>query len=217
MTKAYIFDAFGTLFNLDIPANQIDKLADGKGAELLQIWRTKQLEYTWLRTLMQRYQPFNEVTKEALQFAMKSVGVDHPQLTKTLLPIYENANAFPEVKATLEQLKKAGHLVSILSNGTPQMLQNGAKHAAIFDNLDLIISVDDIKVFKPDPRVYNYALNKLNRFEDEVIFVSSNQWDVAGAAAFGLPTLWLNRKKEIPQPFLSANQPTIFSLSELFQ
>lgn len=217
MTKAYIFDAFGTLFNLDIPTEQIDELANGKGAELLAIWRAKQLEYTWQRTLMQRYLPFNEVTKEALQFAMESVGVDDKKLPEILLPIYEKATAYSEVKATLDQLQQAGHITSILSNGTPQMLKNGANHAELTDHLDYIISVDNIRIFKPDPRVYNYALNVLNRFEDEVIFISSNQWDVAGAAAFGLPTLWLNRKKEIRQPILAADQPTIFSLSELFQ
>lgn len=216
MTQAYIFDAFGTLFNLDVPTTEIDELTNGKGAEVLAIWRAKQLEYSWLRTLMQQYKPFSEVTKEALQFAMESVGVDSEKLPEILLPIYEKATAFPEVKSTLATLKKQDFVTAILSNGTPQMLNNGAEHAELTEYLDHIISVDDIHIFKPDPQVYNYALNKLNRFEDEVTFVSSNQWDVAGAAAFGLPTVWLNRKKEIRQPILAADQTTIFSLPELF-
>lgn len=215
MQKAYIFDAFGTLFNLDIPTTEIDELTAGKSTELLQIWRTKQLEYTWLRTLMDAYQPFDEVTKAALQFAMESVGVTDEKLPPLLLPIYEEATAFAEVEATLKRIKKNGNITAMLSNGTPQMLQNGAAHAQIATQLDLIISVDYIRKYKPHPAVYNYALNRLNRFEDEVVFVSSNQWDVAGANAFGLPTLWLNRKKAIREPLLAADQPTIFSLAEL--
>lgn len=215
MKTAYIFDAFGTLFNLDIPTHQVDLLSNGKGQEILDIWRVKQLEYTWLRTLMQQYLPFNEVTKQALQFAMDTNGISNKQLPELLLPIYEKSNAYSDVVTTLQQLQSNNHITAILSNGTNKMLQSGTENAQISAHLDYIISVDDISIFKPDPRVYNYALNKLNRFEDEVTFISSNQWDIAGATAFGLPTIWLNRKGEIRQPILKESQPTISALSEL--
>lgn len=215
MKPAYIFDAFGTLFNLEIPTTKVDELTDGKGQQLLDIWRDKQLEYTWLRTLMQQYLPFNEVTKEALQFAMDHTGVEQQKLPDLLLPIYEKSNAYPDVKACLQRLQASDYTTAILSNGTNKMLKNGTENAQIATHLDFILSVDDIQVFKPDPRVYNYALNQLNRFEDEVVFVSSNQWDIAGAAAFGLPTIWLNRQGAIKQPILKENQKTISSLQEL--
>lgn len=201
--KACIFDAFGTLFNLSIPTDLINQKANGKGAALLDIWRSKQLEYTWLRSLMGSYVPFEKVTEEALTFAMRSVGATDRNLYQILMPVYRKANAFKDVKPALQRLQLEGITTAILSNGTPSMLKAGAENAGITDWLDAIISVDTIQKYKPSPEVYQLALDTLDLEAEEVLFFSSNQWDIAGAGQFGLPTVWVDRygkKEEVLPP-----------------
>lgn len=213
--KACVFDAFGTLFNLQIPFAEIDQLTSGQGKQLMDIWRKKQLEYTWLHSLMQAYQPFSELTKKALTFAMESLGVDEPALFDLLLPIYEKANCFPAVPSVLGQLQSQGIRTAILSNGTPKMLEAGAKNAGIDTVLDHIFSVASVKVFKPDPKVYQLALDQLNGTKSEILFISSNQWDIAGAARFGLMTVWLNQYGQVREPFDPGATFTISQIAEL--
>ena len=191
--KACLFDAFGTLFKLDVPADLIDKKVNGRGTELLAIWRRKQLEYTWLRSLMNNYIPFEKITEEALTFAMHEIGATDKSLYDILMPIYRKAAAFDDVRPALQELQRLGIRTAILSNGTPSMLGAGAENAGIASLLDAIISVDVIQVYKPSPRVYQLALDSLQLEAKEVLFFSSNQWDVAGAGQFGLPTVWVNR------------------------
>jgi len=213
--KACVFDAFGTLFNLQIPFEEVDQLTDGQGKTLMDIWRKKQLEYTWLHSLMQDYQPFSELTKKALAFAMESVKMEESALFDLLLPIYEQANCFPAVPSVLEQLQNSGIHTAILSNGTPKMLEAGAKNAGIDVFLDHIFSVDSVKVFKPDPGVYQLALDQLQLSKSELVFISSNQWDIAGAARFGLITVWLNQYEQVREPFDPGAAFTISHLAEL--
>lgn len=194
--KACIFDAFGTLFNLDIPLQEINEKAEGKGKELLQIWRSKQLEYTWLRTLMNNYAPFSTVTREALTFAMNSLSLKDEALYDILMPIYSQATAFEEVLPCLKRLKEQGVTTAILSNGTLEMLEAGAKNSNVYPHLDAIISVDSIGIYKPAPQVYQFALDSLNLKKEEVLFLSSNQWDIAGATQFGLATVWINKHQD---------------------
>jgi len=213
--RACVFDAFGTLFNLDIPSEKIDELAHGKGGELLSIWRRKQLEYTWLRGLMNNHVSFDQVTRHALTFAMKSVGTEEVELYDILMPIYKKAITFPEVKPMLERLKAAGIEVAILSNGTPDMLLAGAKNAGINHLIDHIFSVERVGVFKPSPKVYQLALDGLSMKKEELLFFSSNQWDVAGATFFGLPTVWVNKYDQVPEQLQESPKYIISSLAEV--
>ena len=197
--RACVFDAFGTLFNLDIPSEKIDQLTEGKGKELLAIWRRKQLEYTWLRGLMDNHVPFDQVTRHALTFAMESVGTESMELYDILMPIYKKAIAFPEIKPMLEHLQSAEIKTAILSNGSPDMLHAGTKNAGIDHLIDHIFSVESVGVFKPSPKVYQLALDGLSLKKEELLFFSSNQWDVAGATHFGLETVWVNKYNQVPE------------------
>ena len=191
--KACVFDAFGTLFNLSIPLERIDQLAEGKGQALLDIWRRKQLEYTWLRSLMKRYISFDQVTEEALQFAMNSLKVTNTKLFDILMPIYRQANAFADVRLMLEFLKARSIPSAILSNGTLDMLKAGIVHAGVDGQIDHLLSVDAVKVFKPDPLVYQMAIDSFGCTPADILFFSSNPWDISGAGTFGLQTVWVNR------------------------
>lgn len=199
LPKVCIFDAFGTLFNLDIPLESIQSICGEKSERLLEIWRGKQLEYTWLRALMKNYIPFNQITKEALQFAMNEIQVQDKSLFEILMPVYTKANAYADVPHTLSYLKSLGIKIAILSNGTPEMLEAGAAHAGIRKHLDQLLSVEQVRTFKPDPIVYQMAVDAFSSKKSDFIFCSSNQWDIAGAGAFGFKTIWLNRASKHPE------------------
>ncbi|MEM8909611.1 MAG: haloacid dehalogenase type II [Bacteroidota bacterium] len=213
--KACIFDAFGTLFNLSFPLDQIDQLTGGQGQTLMDIWRSKQLEYTWLRSLMQHYVPFDQVTREALDFAMAAVHCQDPMLPSLLLPIYEQAQCFPAVPAMLRDLREKGITTAILSNGTPSMLKAGAQNARIDALLGHIFSVESIGIFKPAPQVYQYALDQLALSAEEVLFFSSNQWDVIGASRFGLPSVWVDQHRQTRESLTPHARYVLKDLSEL--
>lgn len=199
-----VFDAFGTLFDLDIPLAELDNLTDGQGQQVLDIWRRKQLEYTWLRGLMDAYVPFDQVTRDALTYTMKTLNIHDNDLYQLLMPIYLQPRAFADVLPSLQTLRAAGHQTAILSNGTPKMLKEGAAKAGVIDNLDHLLSVEVVQTFKPAAAVYQMVLKTFNCSKQEVRFFSSNAWDIAGAGQFGLPTVWVNRKggvpEELPQP-----------------
>lgn len=191
--RACVFDAYGTLYDFNsAPERCRDALGD-KTDRLSVEWRTKQLQYTWLRSMMGRYAPFWTVTGDALDFAMDTLSIDDPALRDRLMALYMTLDAFPEVTDVLTSLKKAGLKLAILSNGSPDMLDAAARHTGCDQILDASISVDELGVYKPDPRVYQLAVDRLGIPREEIAFQSSNAWDAAGAASFGFQVAWINR------------------------
>jgi len=197
--KAIAFDAYGTLFDVFSVTALGEELFPGKGDALAQLWRLKQLQYSMLRSLMGRHRDFWRLTEDALVYATKSLGLDlTPDRRARLLEAYLTLAAFPDVKPGLEALKQGGLRLVILSNGAPNMLEAAVRSAGIADLLDAILSVEAVKIFKPSPRVYHLASEHLEVRPAEVGFVSSNCWDVAGAASAGLETFWIQRRAAEP-------------------
>ena len=194
--KYFVFDAFGTLFKTSEVKNELTKIAGDKTDNLLQIWRSKQLQYTWLRNEMDQYQPFSTVTKEALDYSMRVNGITDKKVFDILLPLYDTPSLINGVATLLKTLKTNGKTIAILSNGTMSMLNNGVQLTGIAAYIDAILSVDTIGVYKPKPAVYQMALDKLGASIEELIFFSSNQWDVSGASVFGLDACWINQYGE---------------------
>ncbi len=191
--KACVFDAYGTLFDVhSAVARERAKIGDQADA-LSQLWRTKQLEYTWLRALMGRHLDFWQVTGDALDYALARLELDPAGIREPLMQAYLALDAYPEVPAVLARLRQGGLKLAILSNGEPRMLAAGAKSAAIDGLLDAILSVETVGIFKPHPSVYQLTLDQLRVAADEIAFQSSNAWDVNGAATFGLRPVWINR------------------------
>ncbi len=192
--RACVFDAYGTLFDVhSAAAGEAAALGD-KMQPLSQTWRQKQLEYTWLRSLMDAHADFWQVTREGLDFAMALHGIDDPTLAERLMDLYLRLDAYPDVRPTLETLRAAGLKTAILSNGEPRMLAAAVQHAGIVDLLDEVLSVEDVGVYKPDARVYQLAVDRLAAGRPEAIaFVSTNGWDARGAANFGFQVAWMNR------------------------
>ena len=190
--KALVFDAYGTLFDVHSVIQLCDELFFGQGTQLSQIWRAKQLEYTWLKSLMRKYEDFGKITEAALKFACKTLNLDcPPESRKRLMQAYLNLQPYPEVKEALAALSRLK--LAILSNGSPKMLKALVKNNGLGKTFDSVISVDEVKIFKPDPKVYALAAKKLKVKKSEIGFVSSNFWDICGASSFGLRTFWINR------------------------
>ena len=159
-----------------------------------RLWRQRQLEYTWLRSLMRRHRDFWGVTRDALDHAFGALGLrDDDDLKSRLMDAYLSLDAYPDVAPALAELRRAGLRTAILSNGTPAMLKAGVRSAGIGDSLDAVLSIEDVGIYKPHPSVYQLACDRLGLERDKICFVSSNGWDVAGAATFGFQTVWLNR------------------------
>lgn len=192
--RACAFDAYGTLFDVhSAAAGEASALGD-KMQPLSQTWRQKQLEYTWLRSLMGVHADFRQVTREGLDFAMALHGIEDPGLAERLMDLYLRLDAYPDVRPTLETLRAAGLRTAILSNGEPRMLAAAVGHAGIADLLDEVLSVEEVGVYKPDARVYQLAVDRLAAGRPEAIaFVSTNGWDARGAANFGFQVAWMNR------------------------
>jgi 2-haloacid dehalogenase len=188
---AFVFDAYGTLFDVHSVVRRCDAFWPGKGTALSQAWRTKQLEYTWLRSLMGRYAPFSQITWDALQWACDSLGLEKRDAElKQLMGEYLRLDLFPEVQEALHAMK--GQKTAILSNGSPDMLDPLVAHAGL--RLDAVLSVDTIKLYKPAPAVYQLAADRLNvKDRSAITFVSSNCWDAIGAKSFGFRVCWINR------------------------
>lgn len=192
--KALVFDAYGTLFDVLSVTALCELLFPGSGTALAVTWRSKQLQYSLLRSLMERYADFWQVTQDALVYATGALQLDLTREKRVqLMDAYRTLHAFPDVKPGLTQLKSSGLRLAILSNGAPQMLESATRSAGIDGLLDAVISVDEIKVFKPSPRVYALAPARLALPAAEIGFVSSNGWDIAGAASAGLTPLWIQR------------------------
>ena len=192
--EACVFDAYGTLLDVRSVTARLAHELDGKAEQVGTLWRQRQLEYTWLRSLMGRHGDFRAVTRDALDHAFGALGLrDDDDLKSRLMDAYLSLDAYPDVAPALAELRRAGMRTAILSNGTPAMLKAGVDSAGIGDSLDLVLSVEDVGIFKPDPSVYQLACDRLGLERDRICFVSSNGWDVAGAATFGFQTVWLNR------------------------
>ena len=188
-----VFDAYGTLFDVHSAASRYQARLGGQAQAVSAMWRTKQLEYTWLRSLMQRYVDFWKVTQDALDYALDSQGIDDNSLRKDLLSAYHELSCYPEVPETLRKIKQMGLGTAILSNGSPEMLKAGVSNSNLGKVMDSIISVDTIEIFKPSPKVYKLATDQLGCNKEEILFFSSNAWDVSGAVTFGFKTVWVNR------------------------
>ena len=191
--KACVFDAYGTLFDVHSAVgrhrSRVGEMADAVSGT----WRGKQLEYTWLRSLMGCHADFWQVTAEALDYALEAHDIDDSALREDLLQAYLRLDAYPEVPGVLERLKRAGYHTAILSNGEPEMLRAGAASAGIEGLLDAILSVESVGIYKPDPRVYQLSCDHFGISPEQVSFQSSNAWDAVGASAFGYKVAWCNR------------------------
>ena len=188
--QALVFDEYGTLFDVYSVAQRCDSFWPGKGAGLSLAWRAKQLEYTWQRSLMRRYRPFSEVTREALAYACEGLGLP---LTVTqmeaLMSEYRMLATYPDVPAALKKLH--GRKLAVLSNGSPDMLEPLVKHSGL--KFDAVLSVDELQIFKPAPQVYELAVTRLKLSKEHIGFVSSNCWDALGAKSYGFSVYWINR------------------------
>ncbi len=190
--KALVFDAYGTLFDVQSVAGVTDAAFPGQGATITQIWRLKQLEYTWLRALMGRYEDFWTVTRESLDFTLKTLGLSAtPELVAKIAEAYDSLSLYPEALVALEGL--AARRLAIFSNGSPAMLKRLVAHAGIGSLIETVISVDELGVYKPDPRGYVHVEKRLGLARAEILFVSSNGFDIAGAKAHGFHVARIER------------------------
>jgi 2-haloacid dehalogenase len=212
--EACVFDAYGTLFDVHSAVARLRARVGEQADALSQLWRTKQLEYTWLRALMGRHADFWQVTGDALDYALARTGVD-PMAREPLMQAYLALDAYPEVPDVLRRLRAAGRKTAILSNGEPKMLAAGVRSAGIDGLLDAILSVEDVGIFKPHPKVYQLAVDRLAVRPDQIAFQSSNAWDVSGAAAFGLRAVWINRLGMPPERLPGAAEHELRDLSGL--
>ncbi|MGH8689329.1 MAG: haloacid dehalogenase type II [Burkholderiales bacterium] len=188
--QALVFDAYGTLFDVHSVIQRCDALWPGKGAALSQLWRTKQLEYTWQRTLMRRYAPFSQITREALQYCCAALKLPlDAAKADALWQEYLKLAPYPDVPGALQKLR--GPRKAILTNGSPDMIDPLVKHSGLA--FDAVLSVDAVKQFKPVPEVYQLAIDRLGVAKETVGFVSSNCWDALGAKSFGFRVYWINR------------------------
>ena len=212
--KAVVFDAYGTLFDVHSVIALCNELFPGNGPALSLLWRTRQLEYTWLRTLMNQYEDFAAVTRGALAFACATLKLPlSPAQTDQLLAAYNHLALFPETRDALACL--SAHKLAILSNGSPAMLDPLVRNVGIDTAMSAVLSVDEVRVYKPHPRVYQLALDRLGVTKDEVAFVSSNYWDAAGAKSFGFTVYWINRAGVPPDPLSVAPDAVLRRLTEL--
>jgi 2-haloacid dehalogenase len=195
MTMPYVFDAYGTLFDFNAAIGRHRAAAGPDADRFSEIWRQKQIEYTWTLTLAGRYTEFWTLTERALEFTFARVPSVSRSLRADLLDSYLKLDAFPDARAVLSELKRRGERTAILSNGSPAMLASAVEAAGIKDDLDAVLSVDAVKMFKPRPEVYALVTRHFAVQPAEVVFVSSNRWDAMGATAFGFRTVWVNRAK----------------------
>ena len=195
-TKAVVFDAYGTLFDVNSAA---EKCKDKIGAEwetFANFWRTTQLEYTWLRSLMKRHKNFWDVTEDSLDKSMKVFNINK-NMKNELLNLYKILSPYPEVKEVLEDLKKKNFKLAILSNGTPDLLNELVESNKLNNLFDDLFSIEEVKIYKPDPRVYELPIKKYKIKSDEITFLSANTWDVSGGGNFGYNSIWVNRNDSV--------------------
>ncbi len=194
--KACVFDAYGTLLDVHSAAALHSKRLGNQAQAVSELWRVKQLQYTWLLSMMRRYEDFWIVTGNALDFALQSHQIKDDQLRSDLMDAYLNLSCFEEVPQILRRLRESEMTTAILSNGSPRMLDPVIKMCGVSNDLDVCLSVDSIAVYKPDPRVYEMACERLEVAPDEIAFMSSNCWDAIGAAEYGFQVIWVNRYQQ---------------------
>ena len=191
--RALIFDAYGTLFDVNAACRELSIEVGEKWEQLSTLWRLRQVEYTWLRNSMNAYVDFWQITSDSLDFAMDTLNLNNKNLRENLLKLYLNLDAYREVKGVLEKLKEEGYKTGILSNGSKKMLDSAVKNADISELLDEVISVEECKVYKPSNKVYDLVEIKMGIKKEQVLFFSSNAWDMHAAANYGFNTIWVNR------------------------
>ena len=191
--RACVFDAYGTLFDVASATARCQDTLGEKTSRLSSLWREKQLQYTWLRAVQGRHADFWQVTGDALDYAMDALDVGDADLRKRLMALYLRLDAFAEVPDVLQRLKLSGMSMAILSNGSPSMLAAAVEHTNIATQLDLVISVEEVGVYKPHPAVYGRATERLGLAPRQICFLSSNSWDAYAASAFGMQVIWCNR------------------------
>ncbi len=212
--KAIIFDAYGTLFDVNSAANSCKKEIGENWESFSNYWRTTQLEYTWLRSLMNRHKDFWTITEDSLDKSMKKFNINL-SLKKDLLSLYKKLSTFPEVIDVLKKLKNEKVKLAILSNGTYDLLEELVVKNQLENIFDDIFSIEDVKVFKPNSKVYNLPIKRYNFEKEEIFFLSSNTWDVSGAGNFGFNAIWVNRNHSIFDNLDFKPKIEIKSLSEL--
>ena len=194
--KAIIFDAYGTLFDVNSAAEKCkDKIGD-KWEGFANYWRTTQLEYTWLRSLMKRHKDFWQVTEDSLDKSMNAFNINK-SMRSELLNLYKTLNTFPEVKDVLNKLKEKNYKLAILSNGTPSLLNELVKSNNLDNIFDDVFSIQEVKTYKPDPKVYNIPVKKYQIQKNEVAYLSANTWDVSAGGNYGFNPVWVNRNNSI--------------------
>ena len=212
--KAIIFDAYGTLFDVNSAAEKCkDKIGD-KWEPFANFWRTTQLEYTWLRSLMKRHKDFWQITEDSLDKSMKTFSID-PGMKDELLNLYKVLSPFQEVPETLKILKAKNFKLAILSNGTPSLLNQLVNNNNLDNFFDDLFSIEEVGIYKPDSRVYDLPIKKYNIKKNEVVFLSANTWDISGAGNFGYQTVWVNRNNNIFDNLDYKPNKEIKNLSEL--
>jgi 2-haloacid dehalogenase len=213
--RACVFDAYGTLFDF---ASATRSCADVLGEAALRVsalWRDKQLQYTWLRAAAGRHADFWQVTGDALDFTLETLGLEQPSLRERLMALYLTLEPFPEVPGVLATLRRAGLKTAILSNGTPAMLDAVVGRAGLDPMFDALLSVEEVGAFKPDPRVYQLAVDRLNCPPAAIAFQSSNAWDAYAASAFGMQVVWCNRYGQPRERLPGAPDCEISTLADL--
>ena len=194
--KAVIFDAYGTLFDVNSAAEKCKNQIGDKWEGFANYWRTTQLEYTWLRSLMKRHKDFWKVTEDSLDKSMKVFNIN-PNMREELLSLYKKLSTFPEVNDTLKQLKNKNLKLAILSNGSPDLLNELVNSNNLTEIFDDLFSIEEVKIYKPDNKVYEIPINKYKIKPEEIFFLSSNTWDVSGGGNYGYQSIWVNRNNNI--------------------
>jgi 2-haloacid dehalogenase len=194
--KAIVFDAYGTLFDVNSAAEKCKGKIGDKWEGFANFWRTTQLEYTWLRSLMKRHKDFWQVTEDSLDKSMKAFKIDR-SMKKELLNLYKVLSPYPEVKEVLKKLKVKEYKLAILSNGTPALLSELVKSSNLENIFDDLFSVEEVITYKPDSKVYDMPIKKYQIMPDEVAFLSANTWDVSGGGNYGYNAIWVNRNNNI--------------------
>ncbi len=212
--KAIIFDAYGTLFDVNSAAKKCKERLGDKWEGFANYWRTTQLEYTWLRSLMRRHKDFWQITEDSLDKSMNFYNIDNTMRSE-LLNLYKVLSPFTEVRDALNKLKQSNYKLAILSNGTPDILNELVVSNDLKDIFDDIFSVEEVGIFKPDSKVYDLPINKYNIEKNEVLFLSANTWDVSGAGNYGYNTVWVNRNNNIFDKLDFEPNKQISNLSEL--
>ena len=214
--KIYVFDAYGTLFDVDHACKEMAIQLGDNWDKLSSIWRQKQLEYSWLYNSMNEYDSFWKITKDSLEYAMNSLSMNSVKIKNELLDLYFKIGAFEEVEEVLKKIKKNKIKTAILSNGSYDMLNSAVKNSKFDELISEVISVDECKKFKPHRDVYNLVIDKFNINKKNCIFFSSNCWDIHGASNFGFQTVWINRKKNIDELLPGQVDDQVQSLKEYF-